>query len=187
MIFASTWGRHQMETFSALLALCAGNSPVIGEFPAQRPVTRSFYVFLDMRLNKRLCKQSWDWWFETPSCPLWRHCNESPCHSIPRVHFYTTIPYCLFGIIWVSWTLYPFIPYWFSWPLNICIYLIEDQHIEAEKKLPPFSRRQFHMDSINEKYRISIIEGPIYNIPLHIKQYWIRYKRLKRLPLGVYV
>ena len=41
---------HQMETFSALLALCAGNSPVSGEFPAQRPVTRSFDVFFDLRL-----------------------------------------------------------------------------------------------------------------------------------------
>ena len=37
-----TWWRHAMETFSALLALCAGNSPVAGEFPSQRPVTRSF-------------------------------------------------------------------------------------------------------------------------------------------------
>ena len=36
------WWRHQMETFSALLAICAGNSPVTGEFPAQRPVTWSF-------------------------------------------------------------------------------------------------------------------------------------------------
>ena len=67
------WGRYQMETFSALLAICAGNSPVPGEFPAQRPVTRSFGVFFDLRLNKRLSKQSWGWWFETPSCPLWRH------------------------------------------------------------------------------------------------------------------
>ena len=48
-----TWWRHQMETFSALLALCAGNSLVTGEFPAQRPVTRSFDVFFDLRLNKR--------------------------------------------------------------------------------------------------------------------------------------
>ena len=40
-----------METFSALLAICAGNSPVPGEFPAQRPVTRSFDVFFDLRLN----------------------------------------------------------------------------------------------------------------------------------------
>ena len=45
-----------METFSALLALYAGNSPVPGEFPAQRPVTRSFDVFLDLCLNKRLSK-----------------------------------------------------------------------------------------------------------------------------------
>ena len=71
----NSWWRHQMETFSALLAICAGNSPVPGEFPAQRPVTRSFDVFFDLRLNKRLSKQSWDWWFETPSRPLWRHCN----------------------------------------------------------------------------------------------------------------
>ena len=56
-----------MEAFSALLALCAGNSPVPGEFSAQRPVTRSFDVFFDLRLNKRLSKQPWGWWFETPS------------------------------------------------------------------------------------------------------------------------
>ena len=61
------WWRHQMETFSALLAICAGNSPVPGEFPAQRPVTRSFDVFFDLRLNKRLSKQSWGWWFKTLS------------------------------------------------------------------------------------------------------------------------
>ena len=64
-----------METFSSLLAICDGNSPVPGEFPAQRPVTRSFDVFFDLRLNKRLSKQSQGWWFETPSRPLWRHRN----------------------------------------------------------------------------------------------------------------
>ena len=57
--------------------LC-GESPVPGEFPTQRPVTRSFDVFFDLRLNKRLSKQSWGWWFETLSCPLWRHRNASP-------------------------------------------------------------------------------------------------------------
>ena len=62
--------------FSALLALCAGNSPVTGEFPAQRPVTQSFDVFFDLCLNKRLNKQSWGWWFETPSRLLRRHRNE---------------------------------------------------------------------------------------------------------------
>ena len=65
-----------METFSALLAICAGNSPVTGEFPAQRSVTRCFNVFFDQSLNKRFSKQSWGWWFETPSRPLWRHSNE---------------------------------------------------------------------------------------------------------------
>ena len=66
-----------METFSALLTICAGNSPMTGEFPAQRPVTQSCDVFFDLRLNKRLSKQSWGWWFKTPSRPLWRHCNKN--------------------------------------------------------------------------------------------------------------
>ena len=85
-----SWWRHQMETFSALLALCAGNSPVTGESPSQRPMsyilvyegahylskkTWSFDVFFDLRLIKRLSKQSWGWWFEKPSCSLWHHCN----------------------------------------------------------------------------------------------------------------
>ena len=65
--------RHQMETFSALLAFCAGNSPVIGEFPAQRPVTPSFDVLFDLCLNKRLSKQSRGWSFETTSRSLWPH------------------------------------------------------------------------------------------------------------------
>ena len=64
-----------METFSALLAICAGNSPVPGEFHTQRPVTRSFDVFFDLHPNKRLSKQWWGWWFGTPPCPLWRHRN----------------------------------------------------------------------------------------------------------------
>ena len=55
------------------------------EFPSQRPVTRNFDVFLYMRLNKWLSKQSWGWWFEMPSCPLWRHCHVSLIsHCITR-------------------------------------------------------------------------------------------------------
>ena len=46
-----------MEKFSALLAICAGNSPVSGEFPTQRPVTRSFDIIFDLRPNKQLSKQ----------------------------------------------------------------------------------------------------------------------------------
>ena len=59
-------GKRPMMTssngnISALLALRAGNSSVTGEFPSQRPVTCSFDIFLDLRQNKRLSKQSWGW------------------------------------------------------------------------------------------------------------------------------
>ena len=64
-----------METFSALLAISAGNSPVTSEFHVQRPVTRSFDVFFDLRLNKQISKQSLGWWFEEPSRPIWRQSN----------------------------------------------------------------------------------------------------------------
>ena len=104
--------------------LC-GNSPVTGEFPSQRPVTRSFDVFFDMRigcdvldvifvfvlfiayfvrndeikmfnqsLNKQLSKQLWDWWFETPFCSLWRHCNAGYWVSVgyaDRSQFWTSV------------------------------------------------------------------------------------------------
>ena len=70
-----TWWRHQMETFSALLAPCAGNPPVTGGFPSQRPVMRSFRINFDQHLNKRLTKQSRRRWFETSMRSLWRHCN----------------------------------------------------------------------------------------------------------------
>ena len=70
-----------MVTCSALLTLGPGNLPFTGEFPSQRPVTRSFDVFFDLCLNKRLSKQSWGWWFEFPSCSSWRHSSvASPTH-----------------------------------------------------------------------------------------------------------
>ena len=84
-----------METFSALLAICAGNPPVTGGFPSQRPVTRSFDVFFYLRLNKRLSKQSGGWWFETPSRPLWRHRNEiflTPDHQCIVRDLVATVP-----------------------------------------------------------------------------------------------
>ena len=84
-----SWWHHQRKhQSSASLAICAGNSPVTGEFPAHRPVTRSFEVFFDLCLNKRLSKQSWGWWFETPSHPLWRYCNGY--RSFATVHWHGT-------------------------------------------------------------------------------------------------
>ena len=55
-----------METFSALLTLRTGNTPVIGDFPAQRPVTRSFGVFFDLHLNN-------GWANNGEAGDLWRH------------------------------------------------------------------------------------------------------------------
>ena len=69
------WWRQQMETFSTLLALCEGDPMVTSGFHSLKPVLRSYDVFFDLRLNKWLSKQSRWWWFETPSCSLWRHCN----------------------------------------------------------------------------------------------------------------
>ena len=80
----SSWWRHQMETFSALLALCEGNTLVNGWFPSQRPVTRSFDAFFDLLLKKRLNKQWKRRWFETPSRSLSRHCNVSRVSSNMR-------------------------------------------------------------------------------------------------------
>ena len=84
-----SWWRHQIKTFSALLTLDAGNSPVTCEFPSQRPVTRSFDFFSNLRLNKRLSKQSWGLWTETPSGSLWRHCNDRTGSWCVVSHYWT--------------------------------------------------------------------------------------------------
>ena len=92
-----------METFSASLAICAGNSPVTGEFSAQRPVARSFDVFFDLRLNKVLNTQSWGWWFETLSRPLWRHCNAMTCNhwTVLPMHILPALaPMSIVALLW---------------------------------------------------------------------------------------
>ena len=85
---------HLCGEFTAWLAICAGNSPGAGEFPAQRPMTRSFDVFCDLRLNKRLSKQSWGWWFETLSRPLWHRCHEWLTKSRTWIRDY------IIGFVW---------------------------------------------------------------------------------------
>ena len=66
-----------------------------GEFPTQRPVTRSFDIFFDLRLNKRLSKQPWGWWFETLSRPLWRHRNVVHWNGIQWLHKYLDFKSCM--------------------------------------------------------------------------------------------
>ena len=88
----STWWRHQMETFSALPNLFEGNPSVAGGFSSQRLLTRSFGVFLDQRLNKRLSKQSRRRWFETPSRSIWRQCKEHTSYITHMMRLYNNVP-----------------------------------------------------------------------------------------------
>ena len=85
-----SWSAYIMMTsskgniFRVTGALCAGNSPVPLNFPHKRPVTRRFDVFFELLLNKRLSKQSWGRWFETPPWSLWRQCNDI---CLVEIHF----------------------------------------------------------------------------------------------------
>ena len=66
------------------------------EFTGHRWISRTKVIdaelscFFDLRLNKRLSKQWWGWWFETPSHPLRRHCivivmrGAIPFHGVTR-------------------------------------------------------------------------------------------------------
>ena len=83
-----------MEAFSALLTLCMGNSPVTGEFPSQRPVTRSFDVFADLHLSERLSKQSRRRWFEKLSRSLWRHCNVTRSYLVHQLRCISAQSFC---------------------------------------------------------------------------------------------
>ena len=79
--------------------------------PSQRPVTRSFDVFFHLCPNKRLSKQSWGWWFETQSCSLWRHCDNS----------YTTnsgVNTCCLMLFTFSHSIV--LPSWCKLPSGIC-------------------------------------------------------------------
>ena len=72
------------------------------EFPAQRPVTRSFDVFFDPRLNKRLSKQPWGWWLETPPWSLWRQCNESWTFSMRSTQHLLKFMFTRRGTCWTN-------------------------------------------------------------------------------------
>ena len=108
-----SWWRHQTETFSALLALCKGNSPATGEFPSQRPVACSYDVFFDLRLNKRLNTPSRRRWFETPSRSLWHNVMWnywSRCMILFMTQWHNT----LFYEVWNAWN--------YSGKLDICFH-----------------------------------------------------------------
>ena len=70
------WWRHQMETFSALLILYAGNSPVPVSCPHKGQWRRALMFSLICAWINDWVNKPWGWWFETPSWSLWRHCND---------------------------------------------------------------------------------------------------------------
>ena len=71
-----SWWLHQMETFSALLAISCREFTGCRWIPFTKASNEEPCCFFDLRLNKRLSKQSRHRWFETPSCSLWRHFND---------------------------------------------------------------------------------------------------------------
>ena len=104
--FLLLWLNHHMMT-SSNENIFRVTGPLCGEFtshrliPDKRPVTRRFDAFFDLRLNKRLIKQSRGWWFETPSHPLWRHSNVVLIDSFDTVmHIFYS---CFTGSEATSW------------------------------------------------------------------------------------
>ena len=151
-----------------------------GEYPAQRPVTRSFDVFFDLHLNKGLSKQSWGWWFEMPYRPLWPHSNGTQPNlvtylSVTRggvsVHLASS-PY--FRDVAYSW----FLPWWSDMQCNnICPKLddvsvssIRSRHRISDTKvfygignIVPFAKIKYHRNSFGRLARCS--ETPLWIIP----------------------
>ena len=107
--------------------------------PAQRPVTRSFDVFFDLRLNKRLSKQSWGWWIETLSRSLWRHCNvlhQVWCSSYMSCNWE--------GVVFGQTKVYkdPIEPWGRTWSVTTLTHW-------GQAKWPPYCRRQFQIHFIS--------------------------------------
>ena len=114
-------------------------TPVTDEFLSQRPLTRSFEVFFDLRLNMRLSKQSRHWWYETPLCSLWRPCYghiaqnayKELCHSS---EFLSTI------WLWTSQTSpLPLVrqymsikPYYFTVQSTVCLMPVQSKNTTAQ-------------------------------------------------------
>ena len=84
VIFVDILGHNDFMMTSSNGNIFRVTGPLCREFtvnqiiPHKRPETPGFDVFFDLLLDKRLNKQSWGWWFETPSRLLWRHCNMTP-------------------------------------------------------------------------------------------------------------
>ena len=103
-----------MKTFSALLAHCAGNSPVTGEFPSQRPVTRSFDISFTLRLNT-------NGWVNN------REAGDLRCH---RTHYAITVMYISYTTrIWLLIHVW-----WCDWEADIYMHEINSVHWNTKRR-----------------------------------------------------
>ena len=102
MTWQDSWKRTKAGR-QAMMTSSNGNifrvtGHLCGEFtghrwiPRTEPVTRRFDVLFDLRLNKQLSKQSWGWWSEMPSRPLWRHINASLWTIYCQPSFFKSLP-----------------------------------------------------------------------------------------------
>ena len=85
--FTGCWDCTRFVMTSSNGNICVSCPMVTSELPSQKPATWSLDVFFHLWLNQWLSKQSWDWWFETPSCSLWRHCNVGHWNEILEQYY----------------------------------------------------------------------------------------------------
>ena len=122
----NSWGRHQKETFPRYWPFVRGIHRPLVNYPHKGQWCGSLMFSLICALNKRLSKQSWGWWFETPSRPLWRHCNVMRSHDDPAQWHGTTYRWiskacipahhmiCTIRHLWITytWSLYQKVMSW---------------------------------------------------------------------------
>ena len=106
------WYRYQHDDiirWEHSLVICVENSPLTGEFPAQRPVMQSFDIFFDLSSYKRLSKHSWVWRFET----ICAHYNITG-RNILQV--YSTCPGPILWLPRCQWSHHEGCVYKLKWP-----------------------------------------------------------------------
>ena len=116
--------KHQMEKFSASMALCGGGLGwgIHRWIPITKTSDAEFDVFY-LRLSKRLSDQSIRWWFETPSRSFWRHCNavnsiEQEIYVLPLMAYTLSPVISGIDIAFTASPKYTYMPYMLLW-LNL--------------------------------------------------------------------
>ena len=143
--------------------------PFVRRVPHTKTSDAELWCFLWSGLNKRWSKQSWGWWFETPSRPLWRHCNVLHCWCNNIVNAFSM---CLINAYAHSF----FKPCVYLFKLRLLCLLYCDKSrcisilVYAEASFQYAIRHlrvRFYIVSIPQKYlhHFRILQGPIFYRP----------------------